>query len=112
MSLNKWLYEHMDFGDKGYVTIWDVVKGVVYISIFVAFVAVGGIVTGGMYFLGAAMLIQSDIPYVALIMGDDGACVVIFAFINVVAILVVAAIVARKLASIRVATCERKDGDE
>lgn len=108
MNLNTWLCEYMDFGDKGYVTIWDVVKGVFYISIPVAFMAVCGSVTGYMYFLGAAMLIQSDISYVALITGDDGACVVIFAFINVVAILVVAAIVAHKLASIRVATCERK----
>ena len=98
----------MDFGDKGYVTILDVAKGAFFISIFTGFGVAGGIVTGYMYFHGASLVIQSDIPYGDLIMGDDGACVVIFAFINVVAILAAAAIVARKLASIRVATCERK----
>ena len=111
MSLNKWLCEHMDFGDKGYVTIGDVANGAFYISIFTGVVAAGGIVTGYMYFHGAALFIQSDIPYGDLILGDDGACVVMFAFINVIAILVVAAIVARKLASIRVATCEQKEED-
>ena len=108
MSLNKWLCEHMDFGDKGYVTIWDVAKGVFYISILAAFGAAFGIVTGYMYFRGAGLVIQSDIPYGALISGDDVACVVMFTFITAVTILVVAAIVAHKLASIRVATCERK----
>lgn len=109
MSLNKWLCEHMDFGDKGYVTVWDVAKGVFCISALVVFMVAGGIMSVYMYFIGAAMLVQPDISYAALIHGDDAACVGMFVFINAATIIVVSVKVAHKLASIRVATCERRD---
>lgn len=111
MNLNKWLCKHMDFGDKGYVTIWDVVKGAGYISLVVTLASFLTITTVWMWLRGASLILQRDILYGDLISGDDMCCVAMFTFINAVIILSVAATVAHKLASIRVATCERKDGD-
>lgn len=107
MSLNKWLCEHMDFGAKGYVTIWDVVKGVFYISLVVTLTSAFVTMSVYMYFHGGALVIQGVLSDES-VRGDDMLCIALFIGITIICILVAAAIVARKLASIRVATCERK----
>ena len=112
MNINKWLCKHMDFGEKGYVTLWDIVKGTFYISAFATVTTVCAISSVYMYFHGAALVIQGSLQSGDVVSADDMLCIALFMCITIIGILVVAAIVAHKLASIRVVTCERTEGDE
>ena len=109
MNLNKLLCRYFDPEDRGYVTVGDVVSTIGFALLCLAFGAGVPASIGYLYFRGAILYSQGASPIVDGVSVLDAFAFAVFEVLTVVGSILVVYTVACKLASIRVATCERKD---
>ncbi len=106
MNINKLLCKHMDYGDKGHVTLGNV--GEYLCKRFVEASILGFI--GGVYVYGG-WIFYNGARIVAALSSADETAIIVFYSVSIWLALLASYYVAKKLSAIRVATCERKDED-
>lgn len=111
MSLNKLLCKHFDDGEKGYVTLGDIGSAVITASAFIIFGAVATFIIGGAYLRGAWLIHNGPLGGGEFYSPIELSRVLLFIVASVLIVVLIAAYIVSKLASIRVATCGRKEGD-
>jgi hypothetical protein len=110
MTITKLLCEYVDDENKGYVTLGGVAWYVFVIACHLIYMVSVTVILGGTYFYGAWLSYHSAL-YSTGVSKLGGFCALWFAVVSILIIIVVGVCVAAKLASIRVVTCEREDGD-
>ena len=112
MQLNTTYTQNGIDGEKGYVTLGDIGSAVITASAFIIFGAVATFIIGGAYLRGAWLIHNGPLGGGEFYSPIELSCVLLFIVASVLIVVLIAAYIVSKLASIRVATCERKDGDE
>lgn len=110
MTITKSLCKYVDDENKGYVTLGGVAWYIFVIACHLIFTVLVTSILGGAFLYGAWLSYHGALYSTGVSeLGDF--CVLWFAVLSILIIIAVGVCVAAKLASVRIATCERKEGD-
>ena len=112
MTITTLLCKYFDADEKGYVTLGNIVSLIISVAYPIIFVVSTTFITGCAYLYGAWLIYNGALTSDELLPPVDVLCSVLFGVASAMVAVVIVAYIAFKLASIRVVTCERKDGAE
>lgn len=110
--ITKLLCKHFDVEEKGYVTLGDIGEAILPAAIFIIFGAAAPFIIASVYLHGAWLIYNGALTSEKILDPIEFGCVMIFIVVSTLIAICIASYIISKLVPIRVATCERKDGDE